>query len=472
MDFPFGKLVPLTPGYPEVELTEYYPVTKIKAGREYKTKVAMVGRANLLCGIRTGVISGQHCLISRLVIDGMVQEGKFLVENTSTNGTWINNEPIQRNESGLLKNFSQLSLLNPKKQKDCINYMFVEYINGRKDFEEGSPFDKYEVMDFLGYGNFAIVRKVRDKITHEEFALKIIDRKAATTASDRNNAIMDEINILRRLDHPNIIGMREMYQTSNYTFLVIELVTGGELFDRILAESCFSESRCRDISRQIFSALEYLHSQNIIHRDLKPENILCLNNESDIIKITDFGLSRIISETHMAQTMCGTPLYVAPEILSGKQYRGTKVDVWSYGVCLYVMACGFPPFDGGDGDETRGNRKLFDAICQGAYQFRSPYWDNKSKEIKDLISHMLVVDPELRYTIEECLNHPFMKGNSLDEPDDMSGRLKKMFDSSIGNSNIPRLTKEEADNLKRTATHASMPNPDSKKQFPQQMSFH
>ncbi|EKE40169.1 hypothetical protein ENUP19_0006G0010 [Entamoeba nuttalli] len=390
----WGRLVCFTPGLPSLEI---YDETIVLGRNNHKTK------------IHEACISGNHCSIKKIVTDGAPIQ--YLLTDTSTNGTYVNGEKVGRGKTVTIRSYDEITLLDKKVAK-CAIYMFESYLEKNEELVDGGPQDKYEFLDLCGVGNFAVVRKVKEIQTGEVYAMKMIDLQKAQGVSKRENAILDECEILKRLDHPNIIKLKEVYQTTKYLYMVIELVTGGELFDQIVAETHFTEAKCRIIIRQIFSALEYLHSQNIIHRDLKPENILCVKSGTDEIKITDFGLSRIINPETLAKTMCGTPLYVSPEILSGKPYNGSKVDVWSTGVVLYVMACGFPPFVEGEND---GNRMLFDNILAGKFEFRSPFWDNKSLELKDLIKHMLVVDPEERYSIEDCVNHPFMKMKISDE---------------------------------------------------------
>ena len=379
-------------------LTEGFPSVHIR--KESET----FGRNHPSMKIKFAVVSGSHFRIDRIKEPGRTY---YTITDVSTNGTYVNNEPLGRNKRIEIKLYDEISILR-KGVEENINYIFIPYEDLQEEKINGGPQSEYDFMDLCGSGNFAVVRKVREKKTDKIYAMKIIDKEKAEGISARPSAIKDECNILIDLNHENIVSLHELYETPKYIYMVLELMTGGELFDQIVEESHLTEERCQNIMKQLFSALEYLHSKSIIHRDLKPENILCESKESDVVKITDFGLSRIISKESLAKTMCGTPLYVAPEILTGKEYNASKIDVWSCGVILYVMACGFPPFSGSDDD---GNRKLFDNIQHANYEFRSPYWDDKSDELKDLISKMLVVDIDRRYSIEECMNHPFMRKN-------------------------------------------------------------
>ena len=183
--------------------------------------------------------------------------------------------------------------------------------------------------------------------------------------------MQSEIDILSQIDHPNIVKLFEIFDEKEHLDLVMELMTGGELFDRIVEKEHYSEKEAADTIRPICDAIKYCHALDIIHRDLKPENLLYgSKEETSIIKISDFGLARFL-QGELATTACGTPGYVAPEILEGKGY-GKEVDYWSIGIILYILLCGFPPF------YEENNQKLFDMIKKGEFEFPSPYWDDVS----------------------------------------------------------------------------------------------
>mmetsp|Transcript_25377 Transcript_25377/g.22512 ORF Transcript_25377/g.22512 Transcript_25377/m.22512 type:complete len:313 (+) Transcript_25377:193-1131(+) len=212
-----------------------------------------------------------------------------------------------------------------------------------------------------------------------------------------------EINILKELDHPNIVRFYETYIDYKYIHIVMQHCTGGELFDRIVKLEKFSEKEAAELMRKILSAVQHLHEHNICHRDLKPENFLFKNNKENAeIKIIDFGLSKKFSklETDMT-TIVGTPFYVAPEVLSG-QYD-TQCDLWSCGVILYVLLCGYPPFDGDS------NKDIFRAIIKSKLDFDEDEWGNISDKAKDLISQLLTKDAKVRIKVDKALNHPWFK---------------------------------------------------------------
>lgn len=232
-----------------------------------------------------------------------------------------------------------------------------------------------------------------------------------------------EINILKELDHPNIVRFYETYIDYKYIHIVMQLCTGGELFDRIVKLEKFSEKDASELMKKILSAVQHLHKHNICHRDLKPENFLFKNNKENAeIKIIDFGLSKKFSkqEENMT-TIVGTPFYVAPEVLSGKY--DTQCDLWSCGVILFVLLCGYPPFDGDS------NKDIFRAILKNKLEFDEEEWGNISEEAKDLIGKLLVKDPKKRIKIDQALNHPwFEKWENMSEDADtfQAEYLKRM----------------------------------------------
>jgi len=269
-------------------------------------------------------------------------------------------------------------------------------------YKTGSLKENYKLDKVLGEGSFAVVRKGIKKSTNEEFAVKIIDK--TNLESDDQLALQTEVEILSQIDHPNIVKLHEIYDEKTRFNMVMELMTGGELFDRIVEKEHYSEKEAADTIRPVVDAIRYCHSMGIAHRDLKPENLLYATTDpNSIIKITDFGLAKVINNDLMT-TACGTPGYVAPEILIGKGYDNA-VDYWSIGVIIYVMLCGFPPFF------EDSNEKLFDAIKKGEYEFPSPQWDEISDYAKDLIKKLLVVDPYKRIDADGILKHPWIVGD-------------------------------------------------------------
>lgn len=259
---------------------------------------------------------------------------------------------------------------------------------------------RYEVGRIIGDGNFAVVREGVDRRSQGRFALKLIDKKRC---QGKEVVLESEVQVLSRLRHPNIVKLYDVIDSESTLCLVLELVEGGDLFDAIAAAGKFSEPEAKRMTQDLASALTYLHSLSIVHRDVKPENLFVVNlaNGMRSLKLGDFGLAE---ETHdMLYTVCGTPTYVAPEILLENGY-GLKVDVWAMGVIVYILLCGYPPFV----SPTNDQEELFDSILAGTFDFAAPYWDGASDSAKDLITLMLQTDSDLRFSACEVLQHPWL----------------------------------------------------------------
>ncbi|XP_017051421.1 calcium/calmodulin-dependent protein kinase type 1 isoform X1 [Drosophila ficusphila] len=299
--------------------------------------------------------------------------------------------------------------------------------------------EKYNLHGLLGTGAFSEVRLAESKdVPGDHFAVKIIDKKAL---KGKEESLENEIRVLRRfsanhfggkcpngarLTHPNIVQLLETYEDKSKVYLVMELVTGGELFDRIVEKGSYTEKDASHLIRQILEAVDYMHEQGVVHRDLKPENLLYYSPDDDSkIMISDFGLSKIEDSGIMA-TACGTPGYVAPEVLAQKPY-GKAVDVWSIGVISYILLCGYPPFY----DENDAN--LFAQILKGDFEFDSPYWDEISESAKHFIKNLMCVAVDTRYTCKQALAHAWISGNEASNRNihgTVSEQLKKNFAKS------------------------------------------
>ncbi|KAK1412729.1 hypothetical protein QVD17_34206 [Tagetes erecta] len=265
-----------------------------------------------------------------------------------------------------------------------------------------SLFGKYELGKLLGCGAFAKVYHARDIVSGQSLAVKVFNKQKITSNTILMSNIEREINIMRRLRHPNIVKLYEVLATKTKIYFIMELVKGGELFAKV-AKTRLSESQSRKYFQQLISAIEYCHSRGVYHRDLKPENLLI--DENGNLKVSDFGLSAVtgqIRDDGMLHTLCGTPAYVAPEILTKRGYNGSTADLWSCGVILFVLTAGYLPFN------DPNLMMLYKKIYRGDYQFAK--W--MSSDLRRLLSRLLDTNPTTRITIEEITSNPWFKKGS------------------------------------------------------------
>ncbi|KAH6960521.1 kinase-like domain-containing protein [Fusarium avenaceum] len=333
--------------------------------------------------------------------------------------------------------------------------LIAEENASKSKFPRYPGLERWELTDKMGDGAFSNVYRARDTTGEQgDVAIKVV-RKYEMNSMQRAN-ILKEVQIMRQLDHPNIIKLVEFSESRQYYYIVLELAPGGELFHQIVRLTYFSEELSRHVIVQVAQALEYLHEEKgVVHRDIKPENILFEpipvvpskhpkpkqpGDEDKVdegefvpgvgaggigrIKIADFGLSKIVWD-NQTMTPCGTVGYTAPEIVKDERYS-KSVDMWALGCVLYTLLCGFPPFY----DESI--EVLTEKVAKGQYTFLSPWWDEISKSAQDLISHLLTVDPEKRYTITEFLAHPWIAGNGPTPREEMkkSDGMLRAFDAT------------------------------------------
>ncbi|XP_003466420.1 ribosomal protein S6 kinase alpha-2 isoform X3 [Cavia porcellus] len=275
--------------------------------------------------------------------------------------------------------------------------------------------DGYEIKEDIGVGSYSVCKRCVHKATDAEYAVKIIDK------SKRDPS--EEIEILLRYgQHPNIITLKDVYDDGKYVYLVMELMRGGELLDRILRQRCFSEREASDVLCTITKTMDYLHSQGVVHRDLKPSNILYMDESGnpESIRICDFGFAKQLrAENGLLMTPCYTANFVAPEVLKRQGYDAA-CDVWSLGILLYTMLAGFTPFANGPDDTPE---EILARIGSGKYALSGGNWDSISDAAKDIVSKMLHVDPQQRLTAVQVLKHPwivnreFLSQNQLSRQD-------------------------------------------------------
>ena len=341
--------------------------------------------------------------------------------------------------------------------EDDVKRLVAEENASKSKFPKYPGLERWELVEKMGDGAFSNVYRARDLEGNAgEVAIKVV-RKYEMNNMQRAN-ILKEVQIMRTLDHPNIIRLIDFTESRQYYYIILELAPGGELFHQIVRLTYFSEELSRHVIVQVAKALEYLHEERgTVHRDIKPENILFYPtpfvpskspkpkqpgdedkaDEGEFIKgvgaggigqikIADFGLSKIVWD-NQTMTPCGTVGYTAPEIVKDERYS-KSVDMWALGCVLYTLLCGFPPFY----DESI--EVLTEKVAKGQFTFLSPWWDEISKSAQDLISHLLCVDPEKRFTIKEFLAHPWINESGPTPRDDKktlgSDGVMRSFDAS------------------------------------------
>uniref|UniRef100_A0A668UG03 calcium/calmodulin-dependent protein kinase n=1 Tax=Oreochromis aureus TaxID=47969 RepID=A0A668UG03_OREAU len=265
--------------------------------------------------------------------------------------------------------------------------------------------EEYQLYEELGKGAFSVVRRCVKVLSGQEYAAKIINTKKL---SARDHQKLDrEARICRLLKHPNIVRLHDSISEEGHHYLIFDLVTGGELFEDIVAREYYSEADASHCIQQILEAVLHCHQMGVVHRDLKPENLLLASkSKGAAVKLADFGLAIEVEGDQQAWFgFAGTPGYLSPEVLRKDPY-GKAVDLWACGVILYILLVGYPPF--WDEDQHR----LYQQIKAGAYDFPSPEWDTVTPEAKDLINKMLTINPAKRITAAEALKHPWISHRS------------------------------------------------------------
>eukprot|EP00727_Mastigamoeba_balamuthi_P006963 m51a1_g2888 putative protein kinase domain containing protein (385) ;mRNA; r:420569-422354 len=274
---------------------------------------------------------------------------------------------------------------------------------------KGSPYavkleDRYDVGEKLGFGAQSVVYAGTDKTSGEKVAIKVVDKRRMSESNLKS--LQREIVIQRQLSHPNIVRLIDVFYTQTKVAIVTEFMAGGDVFQKISRQDRLPEDEARVVFGQLAQAVSYLQARGIAHRDIKPENLLLADSAGLRVKLCDFGFA-IDSNTDVLSQYCGTLNYVAPEVLSQKTEYTTKCDVWSLGVLLYVVLSGYMPFYGSTAN------KCIDRTLRGKYYpLTSTCFAHVSDCAKDMISRLLIVDPERRMTISQCLAHPWLSTQS------------------------------------------------------------
>jgi serine/threonine protein kinase len=325
-------------------------------------------------------------------------------------------KPSQQ-DSGLKEATEAFEFAQLQVRKAIVKLEFPDFPEGCK----GRPFrEVYQLNARLKSGSFATVCRGTHRATGKKVAIKCVLRKDLPPSDDA--AIYDEVAILSALDHPHITPLIDFFDEKDCYFLVMELMSGGDLFDRIGKKKNYSEADARELCIKMLKAMAYCHELNIAHNDMKPKNLLLVSEEHDAyIKIADFGFAARVYEPKSLTKQCGTPFFVSPEILQRQPYD-QKSDMWSIGVIIYLLLAGNLPFMG------RSQKELFRKIVIGKYQFVDDSWSDVTNDARNLVEKLLVTDPDKRLSAKECLEHPWLKQDfgrlSLIKLQSTSQRLK------------------------------------------------
>ncbi|ODV78763.1 Pkinase-domain-containing protein [Suhomyces tanzawaensis NRRL Y-17324] len=420
------RILSFSENAPKRQVRRYENIARLYSTRSGQSHIVIprkptgvvIGRSSL-CDIKIvgSDVSSKHCQLTLTINNS--QEHLYITD-LSSNGLYINDELCGKGTNTLLKSGDKVGFAKTGGQF-IFRYSFDEE-EGTVKTHKRTFFDDYILGNQLGSGHYAVVKEARDRTTGDIVAVKVFHPNKSSNGDTNDAKLQQEMNLLLSINHPNIVKFISHYieplnQNTVSTYLVLEKMNNGELFQRIVNKLKLRQDETKAIFKQLLSGVHYLHENNIIHRDIKPENILLdvtprtsLNekqtgpwddHEYDVkVKIADFGLAKFIGELKFTNTLCGTPAYVAPEILLNDRNYSTKVDLWLAGVLLYVCLCGFPPFS----DEL-APPNMKDQILQGKYAFYSPYWDDISDSALDLISNLLVVDARDRFDIVRTCHH-------------------------------------------------------------------
>ncbi|EEQ38806.1 putative serine threonine-kinase [Clavispora lusitaniae] len=341
------------------------------------------------------------------------------IQDTSTNGTHLNGSRLVKGSNYIVNQGDEIAV-GVGVPKDVIRFvvLFSDLYNPSNSEKSSVIKDEGIYKDFIiknetiGQGAFATVKKVIERSTGDSYAVKIINRRRAIHAGGKGAmlGVNRELEILRKLDHPNIVKLKSFYEDIENYYLVMELVPGGDLMDFVAANGAIGEDATQVITRQVLDGIAYVHKLGISHRDLKPDNILIMQDDPILVKITDFGLAKISDNATFMKTFCGTLAYVAPEVITGKYDHSQDspvnysnlVDIWSLGCLVYVLLTSHLPFNG------KTQTQMFQKIKSGEYH-ESPLNSYKiSPEGRDFLNRCLQVDPRNRIVAEDAIKHPWL----------------------------------------------------------------
>lgn len=324
--------------------------------------------------------------------------------------------------------------------------------------------DIYEFGKVLGKGSFGVVKEATNKATGRRWAVKAVNKEKAGTSAVK--LLEREVLIMKKIDHEHLIHLEEIYETSKRMYLVMELCDAGGIEKLLEQKKRFTEKETWTVINQLAHAVAYLHDSDIVHRDLKLENILLsqpLGNELLNIKLTDFGLSFVrggVGSDSMMQSVCGTPIYMAPEVIDDLGYS-QQCDIWSIGVIMYTLLTGRPPF------VAETEEKLYELIKKGEVDFSDPCWETCHESAKNLLLGMLKVDPAYRRTAKEILNHPWITGDSEASETSNVLELMKMYREELRQGSENQEDQESNNNIS-AMEDGQVPSPGTSSESPKE----
>ncbi|KAJ1942954.1 serine/threonine protein kinase, partial [Linderina macrospora] len=397
-------------------------------------------------------ISGKHC---RLYIeeDPDTNKQSLFIVDMSTNGTYVNDRVLGRNNRTMLFHTDRIGFMqaiNADPSDVALEYSIE--MTGLRNQTVGQPkfdpkvLDVYDFKNEVGSGNFAKVWMAIHKPSGKTCACKVINKKRHLFSSGLSKVFEREVSILKQLRHAHIVPLDELHIDKDRIYIFMEYLDGGDLYAYLVEHRAFSESACRPIFKQICSAVRYLHSNGVTHRDLKLDNILIKKAPDGTIasvKIADFGLARAVNDGDLMRTICGTPSYLAPEIIcrnSASTPYSKSVDIWALGVVLYTLHLNSFPFSNTKLMGETG-RSIESYLMASKLKGTNVEYNKLSESLRKLIESMLDVDPELRITIDATIVHPWMQTSEngvpgpVLEPHDVWGRLFPMSSSSSASDN-------------------------------------
>ncbi|XP_060660337.1 ovarian-specific serine/threonine-protein kinase Lok isoform X1 [Drosophila nasuta] len=354
-------------------------------------------------------ISKVHFIIKRANCD---LTNPVYIQDLSRNGTFVNGEKIGMNKTRILQNDDIIALSHPTYKA----FVFKDLSPNEAIGLPSEITETYCINRKLGSGAYGLVRLVYERRTCEQFAMKIVKKNMLEVSAHPNNnqndpvRVLNEAKIMKNLSHPCVVRMHDIVDKPDSVYMVLEFMRGGDLLNRIISKKLLNEDTSKLYFYQMCHAVKYLHDRGITHRDLKPDNVLLESSDEDtLLKVSDFGLSKFVHKDSVMRTLCGTPLYVAPEVLitGGRASYTQKVDIWSLGVVLYTCLSGTLPFSDEYGSPAG------EQIKKGNFRFRHPAWQGVSQRAKLLIKQMLIVDPEKRPSIDAVLKCNWMRDTTM-----------------------------------------------------------